>query len=208
MDIATHYRATLLEMTTTGIPEASRCFHQARGDRLSGEWRAAVGGRAGDYRYDACCARVEAGQVLGKESRPFPSVLVAGADGAAVAALQLWDQRVWWDDSGAYLEARWRPDTGEQPYSLHGLGRDGCLPREQRVREAIAMLGAIQGLQPVRAPNEEAPGSPYWRLIDPIMDQKRKGWTVDQIAVYLSMNPNTVQKYVGVYDRLHPNEKA
>jgi hypothetical protein len=204
MDIAMRYRATLLEMTAAGVPEVSRCFHLARGDRLVGAWRDAVGALAGTYRYEACCARVEMSQVPGKEPPHFPSVLLA--DGPATATLQLWDQRVWWDDSGTYLEARWRPDTGEQPHSLHGLRRDGRLPREQHVREAIAMLGAVQGVQPGQTPSEEAPDSPYWRLIDPIMDQKRKGRTVDQIAVYLSLNPSKVQKYVGVYDRLHPND--
>ena len=55
-------------------------------------------------------------------------------------------------------------------------------------------------------PSEEAPDSPYWRLIDPIMDQRRKGKTIDQIAVYLGLHPGAVRRYVGVYDGLHPDE--
>lgn len=208
MDIATRYRVTLLEMTNAGIPETGRCLHQARGDQLAGAWRSAVGTRASEYRYEACCARVGPSQGLTKEARPFPSVPLVGADGVANGVLQLWDQRVWWDDSGLYLEARWRPDTGEQPFSLQGLSRDSHLPRDHRIREAIGMLEAVQGVQPGRLLNEEAPNSPYWAYIDPIMDRRRKGQTIDQIAIYLSLSPNAVRTYVGVYDRLHPDTKA
>jgi hypothetical protein len=208
MDNLARYQTTLLEMTALGLPAAGRCLHAIRGDRLVGAWRDAVGDRAGDYRYEACCAQVGLDAALGQEPRPFPCALLASPDGAATAALQLWDQRVWWDDSGLYLEARWRPATGAQPYSLHGLGPDGRLPRDQRVREAIAMLGAVQGSRPGPRPSEEGPDSPYWRLIDPIMDQKRKGRTIDQIAVYLGLNPGAVRRYVGVYDGLHPGEKS
>ena len=206
MDNLTRYQATLLEMTAHGLPATGRRLHSARGDRLVGAWRDAAGDRAADYRYEACCVQVGLDEARGQAPRPYPYVLLAGPDGAATTAFQLWDQRVWWDAGGLYLEARWRPDTGEQPFSLHGLGRDGRLPRDQRVREAIAMLGAVQGSTPGPRPNEEAPDSPYWRMIDPIMDQKRKGKTIDQIAVYLGLNPGAVQRYVGVHDRLHPDE--
>lgn len=207
MDMATGYPATLLEMAAHGIPRANCRLHPARGEHLGGAWRDALGDRAADYRYEACCAQVGLSEVLGKEPRPFPWTQIAGADGVPVA-LQLWDQRVWWDNSGIYLEARWRPDTGEQPYSLHGLGPAGRLPHEQRVRGAIALLGTIQGGTPSRESIEEAAGSPYWADIGPIMDRKRRGQTIDQIAIYLSMNPSTVRKYVGIYDRLHPEERA
>ena len=206
MDDPARYRATLLEMTAHGLPPTGRRLHAARGDRLVGAWREAAGDRAADYRYEACCAEVGPDAALGREPPPYPHVLIAGSDGVAPTALQLWDQRVWWEAGGLYLEARWRPDTGAQPYSLHGLGRDGRLPRDQRVREAIAMLGAVQASAPGPRPSEEAPDSPYWRLIDPIIDQKRKGKTIDQIAVYLGMNPGAVRRYVGVHDRLHPDE--
>jgi hypothetical protein len=206
MDEPARYRATLAEMTAHGVPATGRRLHAARGDRLVGAWRDAAGDRAAEHRYEACGAEVGLDEALGRWPRPFPCVLLAGPDGAATAALQLWDQRVWWEAGGLYLEARWRPDTGAQPYSLHGLGRDGRLPREQRVREAIAMLGAVQAGAPGPPPSEEAPDSPYWRLIGPIMDQKRKGRTIDQIAVYLGLNPGAVWRYVGVHERLHPDE--
>jgi hypothetical protein len=134
-------------------------------------------------------------------------VRLAGHVGAASVALQLWDQRVWWDASGLYLEARWRPDTGAQRYSLHGLDQDGRLPRDQRVREAIGMLGAVQAGAPGPPPSAEAPDSPYWRLIGPIMDQRRQGKSIVQIAVYLGVHPIAVRRYLGVYDGLYPGEK-
>ena len=66
MDDPARYRATLLEMTAHGLPATCRRLHTARGDHLVGPWREAAGDRAGDYRYEACCAEVGLDAALGR----------------------------------------------------------------------------------------------------------------------------------------------